>query len=322
MQTIDRLLRDATQRLEAGSDSPRLDAEVLLAHASGHARAYFRAWPERTLPVDRVIEFERLLMRRLVGHPVAHLVGTREFWSREFRVSPDVLIPRPETELLVEWVLSLHAPNQPMHIADLGTGSGALAVTLALELPNSRVTAIDMSPAALTVAQENARRLGARNVRFLRSDWFAALPGASRFDLIVSNPPYIAETDSHLQQGDVRFEPALALASGIDGLDALRRIVAEARAFLHPAGRLLCEHGFDQAQAVRELLCAAGYAEVESRKDLLGHERASGGIKRQRLGHDIAGRTGTRRGGYARSKHLLTQIQNHALSTPSRPLQD
>jgi release factor glutamine methyltransferase len=280
MQTIDRLLRDATWRLEAESDNPRLDAEVLLAHVTGHARAYFRAWPEMTLPADRVSVFERLLIRRLAGHPVAHLVGTREFWSREFRVNPDVLIPRPETELLVEWVLSLPAPHQPLHIADLGTGSGALAITLALELPDSRVTAIDVSPAALTVAQENARRLGARNVRFLHGDWFAALPGASRFDLIVSNPPYIAETDPHLRQGDVRFEPALALTSGIDGLDAVRRIVAEAPAFLSPDGRLLCEHGFDQAEAVRRLLCAAGYAEVESRKDLLGHERASGGVHR------------------------------------------
>jgi release factor glutamine methyltransferase len=217
------------------------------------------------------------LAQRLQGRPIAHITGRREFWSREFQVTPEVLIPRPETELLVELALARIQPEQTARIADLGTGSGAVAITLALERPKASVTALDLSPAALRIAEANAARLGAGNVRFVESDWFAALPAAESFDLIVSNPPYIAESDPHLGLGDVRFEPPMALASGPDGLDAIRHIVGQALARLNPGGWLLFEHGYDQSAAAQGLLKAAGFQAVGSFADLQGHLRVSGG---------------------------------------------
>jgi len=280
--TIADTLQAAANKLGEVSDSPRLDAEVLLAMATGKNRTHFRAWPEKSLTALEDLTFQGLLEKRLAGHPIAHLTGTREFWSREFIVTPDVLIPRPETELLVELALRLNSTTlHPMiQIADLGTGSGAIAIALALELRRAAITALDLSPAALSVAAENATRLGASNIRFILSDWFAALPITERFDLIVSNPPYIAEYDPHLQQGDIRFEPSLALASGPDGLDAIRRIVNEASSRLNPGGRLLFEHGYDQADRVVELLRTAGFEKIESFPDLQGHVRVSGGANR------------------------------------------
>lgn len=245
--------------------------------ATGKPRVHFRAWPEKHLADEEQSLFQSLLEQRLQGRPVAHITGVREFWSREFLVTPDVLIPRPETELLVELALERVPAGLAADIADLGTGSGAVAVTLALERPNARLTALDLSPAALEVARRNADRLGAGNVRFLESDWFAALPAGEAFDLIASNPPYIAEEDPHLSQGDVRFEPPAALASGPDGLDAIRRIVREAPTRLKPGGWLLFEHGYDQSQAAQALLAAAGFREVASFADLQGHLRVSGG---------------------------------------------
>ncbi|MCX7113154.1 MAG: peptide chain release factor N(5)-glutamine methyltransferase [Proteobacteria bacterium] len=304
MTTFGHLLASATSKLASVSDTPRLDAEILLSLATGKTRTYFRAWPEKPLAQEEETAFQRLLENRLTGHPIAHLTGTREFWSREFRVTPDVLIPRPETELLIELALKLIPAGQAVHIADLGTGSGAIAVTLALELPKASITALDLSPAALKLAAENAARLGAGNVCFIQSDWFAAMPfhvlGCRRiatfpprispkapsglllppigpFDLIVSNPPYIAENDPHLVEGDVRFEPRLALISGPDGLDAIRRIVGEAPKRLNPGGWLLFEHGYGQAGRAGELLRAAGFVDVESFADLQGHLRVSGG---------------------------------------------
>jgi release factor glutamine methyltransferase len=249
----------------------------LLAQATGKTRTYFRAWPEKLLTEAEETLFQNLLAQRLRGQPIAYITGIREFWSREFIVTPDVLIPRPETELLIELVLKRIPPKQPAQIADLGTGSGAIAITLALELPNTHITALDISPAALNIAEQNAARLGSDNIRFLQSDWFAALPCDERFDLIVSNPPYIAETDPHLQQGDVRFEPLSALSSGSDGLDAIRLIVRAASARLKPGGWLLFEHGWDQAESARALLAGAGFQTIESFADLQGHLRASGG---------------------------------------------
>ena len=280
--TIADTLQAAANKLGEVSDSPRLDAEVLLAMATGKNRTHFRAWPAKSLTDLEDSTFQGLLEKRLAGHPIAHLTGTREFWSREFIVTPDVLIPRPETELLVELALRLNSTTlHPMiQIADLGTGSGAIAIALALELRRAAITALDLSPAALSVAAENATRLGASNIRFILSDWFAALPITERFDLIVSNPPYIAEYDPHLQQGDIRFEPSLALASGPDGLDAIRRIVNEASSRLNPGGRLLFEHGYDQADRVVELLRTAGFEKIESFPDLQGHVRVSGGANR------------------------------------------
>ena len=309
MITIINFLADAALKLIPVSDSPRLDAEVLLSLATGKSRAYFRAWPEKPVSQAEGAAFQCLLEKRLAGHPIAHLTGTREFWSREFMVTPDVLIPRPETELLVELALHLvadlgskatfkcpHPDPLPtgdrvlsrfaalatpepcvIQIADLGTGSGAVAITLGLELPQAAITALDLSPAALIIAAENATRLGAGNVRLIHSDWLAELPAQERFYLIVSNPPYIAENDPHLHLGDVRFEPNLALSSGPDGLDAIRRIVNDAPNPLQPGGWLLFEHGYDQADKSRELLQAAGFEDIASFPDLQGHVRVSAG---------------------------------------------
>lgn len=277
MTAVAVLLNRAAGDLERISDSPRLDAEVLLAHVTGKNRAHFRAWPEKELDEETESRFRGLLERRLAGQPVAYLVGEREFWSLTFALAPEALIPRPETELLVELALERVARDRPVRIADLGTGSGAVAVALALELPRATVFAADISPAALALAQNNAIRLGAGNVRCLLGDWFSAFPDGESFDMIVSNPPYIAEGDPHLAQGDVRFEPSLALVSGPDGLDAIRRIVGAAPARLRPGGWLLFEHGYDQAERARDLLRAAGFGQVESFADLQGIERVSGG---------------------------------------------
>jgi release factor glutamine methyltransferase len=276
VSTIAQALSRAAQSLGAASDSPRLDAEVLLCHLMGKDRSHLRAWPEAVLAADLESRFQGLVARRLEGLPIAYLTGSREFWSREFQVSPAVLIPRPETELLVELALARLPGNRPLHIADLGTGSGIIAITLALELPAAEVVGVDISDAALDLARVNAMKLGANRVKFRNSDWFEGLSGES-FDLIAANPPYIANADPHLKQGDVRFEPRSALSAGPDGLRDIRRIVQDARAHLVPGGWLLMEHGYDQAAEVRALLSAAGYTEAGSFPDLQGHLRVSGG---------------------------------------------
>ena len=255
---------------------PASEARLLLREILGCTAAQIAAYPERALAAGQAGRFVELLTRRVAGEPVAYLLGEREFYGRRFGVSPAVLIPRPETELVVDLVLARVAPGSAPAILDLGTGSGALAVTLALEIPAAQVTAVDFSPAALTVARANAAALAA-SVRCVESDWFAALDAAAGFDFIVSNPPYIAENDPHLAQGDVRFEPATALASGPAGLDDLRRITAAAPGFLAAGGWLMMEHGYDQAAAVRALLVAAGFVEVASAQDLAGIERISFG---------------------------------------------
>jgi len=253
----------------------RLEARVLAAHAWQVNHAWLVAHDTDPLSDTRVAAFESLLAQRLEGVPVAYLVGTREFYGRPFLVSPDVLIPRPDTELLVERALACIPPDQAVAVLDLGTGSGCIAITLALERPLARVTAVDRSPAALAMAQRNADLLSAR-VEFLISDWFAALAGR-RFDLIVSNPPYIAAADPHLARGDVRFEPLTALGAGQDGLDDLRRLSRAARAHLRPGGMLLLEHGHDQSDAVQALLRESGIRHPQSWADLSGILRVSGG---------------------------------------------
>jgi release factor glutamine methyltransferase len=256
----------------------RLDAELLLAHVLDVPRASVIARDERELTPEELGDFERLLARRLEGEPLAYLTGTREFWSLELEVTPAVLVPRPETELLVEWVLSLPRKRES-RVFDLGTGSGAIALAVASELPEASVVAGDLSAAALAVARGNAGRLRLRNVEFVQGEYFQALDSRLRgndgFDVIVSNPPYVAEGDPHL--AELRFEPALALTSGRDGLDALRAIAAGAPAFLQPGGWLLVEHGATQGGPVRELFARAGFAQVETRRDLAGLERATGG---------------------------------------------
>ena len=277
MTSIATLLAEATDRLAAASESPRLDAEVLLAHAIGVSRTYLFTWPDREPEPESVSRFGDLLERRFRGEPVAYLTGCREFWSRDFLVTPDVLIPRPETELLVELALQAAAKFASPRILDLGTGSGAVAITLAAELPTATVTAVDISQRALDVARSNADRHRLANMRFYRSDWFADIDSTDRFDLIVSNPPYIAEADAHLDQGDVRLEPRTALVSGEDGLDDIRHIVSAARRFLAPGAWLLFEHGWDQGRAAAGLLAEAGYVSVETRVDHQGNDRVSQG---------------------------------------------
>jgi len=253
-----------------------LDFRVLLCHALNLSRVGLITGSERVLTAAEAQHVGALVQRRLDGEPVAYLVGEREFFGLPFEVNDAVLIPRPDTELLVELVLD-RLPRAGS-VLDMGTGSGAIAVALAHTRRDASVTALDVSPAALAVAQRNADANGAR-VTFMHSDWFAALAPAARFDVIASNPPYIASGDRHLAEGDLRFEPVGALTDHADGLAALRILVAGAPAHLaqHGQGWLLMEHGYDQAAAVRALLTGAGYADVQSWRDLAGIERVSGG---------------------------------------------
>ncbi len=257
----------------------QLEAEILLCNVLRCARSHLLAWPEQPLTNAQHDAFAILTARRAAGEPVAHITGTREFWSLPLAVTADTLIPRPETELLVD--LALVRMTEPHGtVADLGTGSGAVALALAKEHPDWSVTATDQSAAALAVAQENAANHGLRNVRFARGDWCEAL-GDQCFDLIVSNPPYIAESDPHLQTGDLRFEPVTALAAGVEGLDAIRRLARCSRAHLHDHGWLLFEHGFDQGAACRAILAELHYQEIVTFQDLENRERVSGGRWRE-----------------------------------------
>ncbi|WP_275297953.1 peptide chain release factor N(5)-glutamine methyltransferase [Marinobacter sediminum] len=266
--SCENLLRQAAEQI--GGDSPRLDAELLLNHVTGLSRTSFRAWPEREVTADQAAEFDSLVSERADGKPVAYLLGHQEFWSLPLLVSPSTLIPRPDTECLVEAALSLPLPAAA-RVLDLGTGTGAIALALANEQRDWQVTACDCVDEAVALARSNARELGL-SVEVLQSSWFSGLtPG--KFDLIVSNPPYIANTDHHLREGDVRFEPSSALVSGEDGLDDIRQIVAQAPDWLEPGGWLLMEHGFDQAGAVRSLLETRGFVTVESQKDYGDRDR-------------------------------------------------
>ena len=235
MPTIKTLLAQAANTLTSHSDSPLLDAEVLLGFVLGKPRTYLRAWCDNTLTDQQQAAFEALIKQRQQGTPIAYLTGTREFWSRDFRVTSDVLIPRPDTELLIELSLELIPKNQAVKLIDLGTGSGIIAVTLAAERPKAHVTAVDASLAALAVAQHNARHHQLTNIEFYQSDWFSNVP-ESLFDLVISNPPYIDPDDEHLQQGDVRFEPQSALIADNQGLSDIQIIADKARSYLTPAG--------------------------------------------------------------------------------------
>ncbi|WP_043238347.1 peptide chain release factor N(5)-glutamine methyltransferase [Stutzerimonas azotifigens] len=265
------------------SPSARLDAEWLLAYALGKSTSYLRTWPEREVAPEVAERYRAWLARRRQGEPVAYILGRQGFWSLELEVAPHTLIPRPDTELLVETALAL-LPAESLDVLDLGTGTGAIALALASERPAWRLTGVDRVEEAVALAERNRARLGLGNVRFHRSHWFSALEG-QRFALIVANPPYVAADDPHLAQGDLRFEPLSALIAGPDGLDDLRHIVAGAPAHLRAGGWLLLEHGYDQAAAVRELLGAAGFEAVQSRADLAGHLRISLG----RMGPEHAG---------------------------------
>lgn len=258
------------------SDSAALDADCLLCAVLSCTRTYLRTWPEQELTPEQVEQAEQLAVRREQGEPVAYILGVREFWSLPLQVSPATLIPRPDTEALVEWAVTLLSDKgQGQKALDLGTGTGAIALALKSEMPALSMWALEREPAALDLARRNAARLGFQ-VNFLASNWFAAL-NERNFQLIVSNPPYIDVADPHLSQGDVRFEPHTALVAEEDGLADIRQIIEQAPDYLAPGGWLLLEHGWQQAEAVRELLWARGFHAVITRQDLGGQERVSGG---------------------------------------------
>ena len=275
------VLSGAVARL--GSDA-RPEAEILLAHALDRPRAWLYAHADDAVPAAARTMFEAMVARRSAGEPVALLTGRQGFWSLDLLVTPDVLIPRADTELLVECALAVLPADMPCRVADLGTGSGAIALAIASERLLAQIVAIDASVAALDVAVRNAEISGlSSRVRCIRGDWLASLKG-ERFDAIVSNPPYLADDDPHLKQGDLRYEPRRALVSGSDGLDAIRAIVGDAPAHLLPDGWLLLEHGCEQGAAVRALLEAAGFEQVATQRDIEARERVTGGIWRQQPG--------------------------------------
>jgi len=276
---LQRLLQLAKTKLQASTDTAALDAELLLAHVLNFTRAQLISRAENNIEQLDQDRFWQLLERRLAGEPIAYLLGYREFWSLKLAVSPATLIPRPETELLVELALQKLTPNDSsVRVADLGTGSGAIALALASERPQAHIVATDASPIALELAKNNAVALAISNVEFRLGEWCVPL-AAELFTVIVSNPPYLAARDPHLTQGDLRFEPASALVAGNDGLADLKVIIKQAWDHLVTGGWLLVEHGFDQADAVQELFLQAGYANVTSHKDLAGIDRVVVGQK-------------------------------------------
>lgn len=273
--SIDALLAEATEALTGKVDQPRLEAELILAHSLGLERSALYAHPEQAPGAEQLATCRACIAERASGKPLAYLTGEKEFWSMAFKVTPDTLIPRPETELLVELALA-HAPPHA-RIAELGTGTGAVAIALARELPDTSVVATEVSAPALAVARENALRHGIERIEFIAAvndDWFAPLADR-RFDLIVSNPPYVSANDPGFSDNAIRFEPRIALAAGADGLDALRVIIAGASGYLGRGGWLLLEHGSTQGRAVRELMYEAGISAVETWDDLAGLERAT-----------------------------------------------
>ena len=272
-ERIDYLLQQAEKKLQPIAESARLDAEVLLSHILGKNRSYFRAFPEQLLSEAESTAFKGLLERRLAGEPIAHITGQREFWSLELDVNKHTLIPRPDTEVLIEFVLQ-HFPQDNSKVADLGTGSGAIALALASEKPNWEIIATDQSEAALLTAKNNAKKLQLNNIRFKPGSWYQALED-NDYDIIISNPPYIPSADPHLQQGDVRFEPITALASGENGLDDIRHLIDHAKHHLKPQGWLILEHGYDQKLAVFTLFESAGFINIKQINDYADNPRIS-----------------------------------------------
>lgn len=273
--SIEIALKAATTQLQdSGSDSPSVDAAVLMCHVLDKPRSYLLTWPEKPLTAEQQQHFELLLSRRLAGEPIAYIVGEREFWSLPLKVAPSTLIPRPDTERLVE--VALNKSNQiDGDILDLGTGTGAIALALASELPGRRVVGVDLRPEAHALAIENAQRLAIANVTFWQGSWFEPIEPGTKFALIVSNPPYIEENDPHLAQGDVRFEPLSALVAKDNGLAEIKYITEHARGYLQPQAWLMFEHGYDQGQAVREILVSLGYHNVVTEKDYAGNDRVT-----------------------------------------------
>lgn len=301
MNTIATTIADAARQLteQAIGDTPKLDAELLLAEVLHCSRTHLFTWPDQSLSAEQSAQFAQLLNQRLEGQPIAYILGQREFWGLPLNVNASTLIPRPDTEILVEAALEKlrenHSPktqqagltqnNPACRVLDLGTGTGAIALALKSERPDCEITGVDFSLEAVQLAQRNADTL-TLTVSFLQSDWFNALQGAAPFALIVSNPPYIEENDPHLSQGDVRFEPLSALTSGEDGLDDIRMITAQAGAFLQPGGWLIVEHGYNQAAAVQQLFKERGYVQIATRHDYGGNPRITLGQKTAQNGNE------------------------------------
>ena len=269
-------LATACRLLDSGPER-RLEAEILLCHSLAISRSWLYANPEQQVESRHHDDFLLLVQRRGQGEPIAYLTGNREFWSLRLKVTPDVLIPRPETELLVETVLARIPSDVPWRIADLGTGSGAIALAIARERPGCEVWATDISPAALSIAQENIDALGLGHIHLLQGSWFSPLAG--KFNCIVSNPPYVSCNDPHMKEGDIRFEPASALTSGADAMASIRHIAVESLPRLEDGGLLAFEHGYEQGAASRQLLLQLGYADVKTIRDLAGLERVTTGKK-------------------------------------------
>ena len=281
MQTIKTTLRNATAQLKAESSEPEsagFEAQLMLTHVLKVNRAWLMAHGDDALSTQALTAFETLLARRLAGEPMAYILGEREFYGLPFKVTPDTLIPRQDTETLVENALHKLAlrfrGGSDIRVLDLGTGSGAIALAIAHLQPEALVTAVDFSDKALQVAKANADLLAIENVQFIQSNWFDAL-GHQSFDVIVSNPPYIEEQDAHLDQGDLRFEPKSALTSGADGLDDIKKILNECLVYLKPQAWMMLEHGYHQAEAVQNLMAETGLVEIETIKDLGGNDRVT-----------------------------------------------
>lgn len=272
---IDNALAWAVKQLEGG-ESPSVDAKVILASILGKSQTYLFTWPDKTLDDTEQTQFEAAVAKRKRGEPVAYIIGKRDFWTLSLFTSPDTLIPRPDTEVLVEQVLNWANEHlaHPLSICDLGTGTGAIALALASELPKASVTGVDFQQGAVKLATRNAQANNLLNARFLQSDWFSALDGQT-FDIIVSNPPYIDETSPYLDEGDVRFEPKTALTSGHDGLDDIKHIIKNAPEYLNKGALLAFEHGFDQGSAVNTLLTDAGFVKVKTVKDFGNNDRVT-----------------------------------------------
>ncbi len=274
---ISELLKKSSLQLEKISDSARLDAEVLLCSVLEKNRSYLMTWPERKLTENQLKQFKELLDQRLQGNPIAHITGHREFWSLDLKITKDTLIPRPETELLVEQVLQQFPITTKKSLLDLGTGSGAIALAIASERPQWKITATDQSTSTLNIAHENSQHLKITNIEFKQGNWFQAVSN-KKFDIIVSNPPYIVNTDPHLKSGDVSFEPLSALASGIDGLDDINKIVTQAKQHLNAGGFLIIEHGYDQQSAVNKIFQKAGFNKITQTQDLSNTPRNTSGF--------------------------------------------
>ena len=280
--SISQILTSSSQRLIHSYDTSRLDVEVLVAHALNLTRTQLYLYSDRLLTPEETLTINALITRRYEGEPVAYIVGIKEFWSLDLKVTSGTLIPRPETEHLVELALGIIPGDVHWQVADMGTGSGAIAIAIAKERPKSQVVAVDESMAALGVAKENADEFNINNIRFTQSHWFNSLAGEV-FDLIISNPPYIGTEDTHLKQGDLVFEPSSALVSGKDGLDDIRQIALDAKKHLVDGGALLLEHGWDQAGAVQDILIEHLYANVQTHKDLSGNERITMGLFKRKV---------------------------------------